>query len=185
MKNIIGIFTLLSLSIFLTTGCTKTNEDNTADGNKEPSYITMDDFDDDAESAMSEQEEGLLATIYVTDIEAQNLIDKKVSVEAVTPEAIFEELKTAEVITKDTKLNSFKTHTSQEDLQVGVLDVSEDFYNFNLGSGYETMMLNSVAKTYIENFELDMLKLLVDGKDYQSGHIAFGEDDFFTPEYVK
>lgn len=178
MKKI--LFTALSctLCFSLMIGCTKSSDDE-----KEVNYITMESFNENDEGNTTE--EGLVATIYTADEEALNLIDKKVNVESITADTILEKLITCNVIPEDTKVISFKTYTSNDNLEVGVLDFSEEFYNFNLGSGFESMMLDSVAKTYIENFELDKLKILVDGMEYQSGHILFEEEDFFTLEDLK
>lgn len=179
MKKI--LFTALSctLCFSLMIGCAKaSNEEN------EITYITMDSFEE-KEPEASSIDEGLVATIYTTDEESLSLVDKKVNVSAITPEAILEQLKSCQSIPEKTQVNSFKTYQSDDNLSIGILDFSEDFYNFNLGSGFESMMLNSVAKTYIENFELSKLKILVDGSEYQSGHILFEKDDYFTPEDFK
>ncbi len=46
-------------------------------------------------------------------------------------------------------------------------------------------MLNSIANTFIENYELDKLKLLVNGENYESGHIIQGDEDYleFSSDY--
>ena len=43
-------------------------------------------------------------------------------------------------------------------------------------------MLDAVAQTFIENFDVDQIQLTVDGKDYESGHIVLGEGDYLKPE---
>lgn len=179
MKKV--LFTALSctLCFSLMIGCSKSSDDK-----NELTYITMDSFDE-KESETSTVDEGLVATIYSTDEESLNLVDKKVNLSAITPESILEQLKTCQVIPDKTQVNSFKTYQTENNLSVGIIDFSEDFYNFNLGSGFESMMLNSVAKTYIENFDLNKLKILVDGSEYQSGHILFEKDDYFTQEDFK
>lgn len=179
MKKFLFAALSCTLCFYLMIGCTKPSEDE-----NELTYITMDSFDE-KKSETASVDEGLVATIYTTDEESLSLVDKKVNLSAITPEAILDQLKTCKVVPEKTQINSFKTHQSDDSLSVGVIDFSEEFYNFNLGSGFESMMLNSVAKTYIENFELNKLKILVDGSDYQSGHILFEKDDYFTQEDFK
>lgn len=168
---LIGLSCTICFSSFV--GCSKP-----ADEEKEVSYITMDSFDE--KKSNDSTNEGLVATIYTTDEDALNLVNKEVNVKSITPEVILDELITNKVVPEKTQVLSFKTYVSDGEMEVGVLDFSEEFYNFNLGSGFESMMLDSVAKTYLENFELDQLKLLVNGNEYQSGHILFEKDDFFS-----
>lgn len=160
MKKITILSTIL-LSLFLV-GCSSTSKDiettNTSDGK-------------------------VIATIYTSDFDTESLVDKKVNVNELTANSVFNELKNINVIPKDTKLKSFSTY-SKNNQTIGVIDFSEDFYSFNLGSSGEVLMLNSIAKTYIENFNLDKFKILVDGKEYESGHILFEKDDYFTLDSI-
>ena len=45
-------------------------------------------------------------------------------------------------------------------------------------------MLNSIAKTYIVNFELDKFKILIEGNEYESGHVSFRENEYFTLDSI-
>ena len=100
-----------------------------------------------------------------------------------TPNSLFDVLKTSEIIPLETKLNSFNTY-KEDGLSIGVVDFSHEFYNFNLGSSGEILMLNSIAKAYMKNFHLDKFKILVDGEEYQSGHILYEKDDYFTLDSI-
>ena len=62
---------------------------------------------------------------------------------------------------------------------VGTLDLSKVPSS---GTAGETLMLMSIGNTFTENFELEKLKLLVDGKNYSSGHIEQGDDDYLQFE---
>ena len=44
----------------------------------------------------------------------------------------------------------------------------------------EELMLGAVGNTFIENYELDELKLLVNGENYTSANIQQGDDDYLT-----
>ncbi len=181
MKKIVYSFTIILsciiLFIIFTTGKYENiNNKNEAKHKTEiitPDYITNNKLDE------------VTATIYVSDIESGSIVDKTVKVKELTYEAIFEELKNEKIIVSDTTLNSFTTYENQENELVGVLNLSKEFYNFNLGSGFESMMLDSIAKTYIENFNLDKFKILIDDKEYESGHILFEENDYFTKDSIE
>lgn len=175
MKKILLLTLSSTLCLTFMIGCTKSSD------SEEINYITMDSFNEN-DKEYTDVDEGLTTTIYVSDENALGLIEKKVTVSSISAEDILEQLKTCQSIPSSTQINSFKTYKSDDNLTVGILDFSEDFYEFNLGSGFESMMLNSVAKTYIENFELDKFKILVDGSEYQSGHILFEENDYYTPK---
>lgn len=68
--------------------------------------------------------------------------------------------------------------------RIGTLDLSQ--VPTSLGTDAEIMMLGAVGNTFIENYELDKLKLLVNGANYESGHIVHGDDDYleYDTEYV-
>ena len=51
------------------------------------------------------------------------------------------------------------------------------------GSDGDILMLTAIGNTFIENFELDNLKLLVNGNNYSGEQIKQGDNDYL--EYVK
>ena len=127
--------------------------------------------------------EKVTATIYTSDSQVENLVDKKVNIKEVAADSLFNELKTHNVIPKDTKLNSFDKFIDNNE-NIGIVNFSKEFYDFNLGSSGEVLMLNSIAKTYLENLNLDKFKILVDGEEYQSGHILYEKEDYFTLDSI-
>ncbi|WP_158540617.1 GerMN domain-containing protein [Romboutsia weinsteinii] len=167
MKKFTFILLCFLCLSFFTVGCSdssnlpQSEEDNTPKSNSENSVV---------------------ATIYTSDKNAENLVNKEVTLSEITANTIFEELKNVDIIVPDTKLNKFDKYEDADNQTVGIIDFSNEFYNFNLGSSYESIMLDSIAKTYIENFNLDKFKILVNGEEYQSGHILFDDDDYFTKD---
>lgn len=169
--------------LFLVVGCTIFSKDSKNESSNSPSTNEENkDFKQNSDSK-TKKDTSVIATIYTSDSESENIINKEVSLKELTAESIFEELKNANVIVKDAKLNEFDTYRDNDDLSVGIANFSSEFYNFNLGSSYESLMLDSIAKTYMENFKLDKFKILVNGEEYESGHILFTENDFFTKDY--
>ncbi|MGL5694707.1 MAG: GerMN domain-containing protein [Peptostreptococcaceae bacterium] len=182
MKKFMLLFASLFCFIILLTACS--NKESSLENDKDtasslevitPDYITGD----------NNQDSEVLATIYVSDIESDSIVNKKVKINKLTSDAIFTELKNENIIVSNTSINSFETFENQEKELVGVLNLSKEFYNFNLGSGYESLMLNSIAKTYIENFNLDKFKILVDNEEYESGHILIEKDEYFTKDSIE
>ncbi len=125
----------------------------------------------------------LSAKIYIPNIEDECLTSQDLIINELTPNVLFNELKNNNVITKNTNLISFDTYT-KDNQNIGVINFSKEFYNFNLGSYGELLMLNSIAKTYIVNFNLDKFKILIEGNEYESGHISFRENEYFTLDFI-
>lgn len=125
----------------------------------------------------------LSAKIYIPNIEDECLTSQDLIINQLTPNVLFNELKNNNIITKNTNLISFDTYT-KDNQNIGVINFSKEFYNFNLGSYGELLMLNSIAKTYIVNFNLDKFKILIEGNEYESGHISFRENEYFTLDFI-
>ena len=162
---------------------TEDKDNNTTQTQQESSDKEEDKKDDKEENdkLASEETEEESIVVYNYDLENEKLIENEVKAKKEDPKVVFEELKNLGVIPKDAKLNSFNV-TVANGTKTGLLDVNSAFINNNLGSGAESLMLDAVAQTFIENFDVDQIQLTVDGKDYESGHIVFGEGDYLKPE---
>jgi len=125
----------------------------------------------------------LNATIYLPNIEDGCLDSQDLTINKLTPNILFNELKNNNIITKNTNLISFDTYIKNNE-NIGVINFSKEFYSFNLGSLGELLMLNSIAKTYIVNFDLDKFKILIEGNEYESGHVSFRENEYFTLDFI-
>jgi len=61
------------------------------------------------------------------------------------------------------------------------LDLNRSFLTeMNAGSGYEGMILQSIANTFGGYFNTDKLILTIDGQLYESGHFAFQKGEYIT-----
>ena len=59
------------------------------------------------------------------------------------------------------------------------VDLNRAFINeMNAGSGYEAMILQCVANTFGHYYNVQKVILTIDGKLYESGHLAFGKGEF-------
>ncbi|MDV3427582.1 MAG: GerMN domain-containing protein [Bacillota bacterium] len=91
-------------------------------------------------------------------------------------EKYFKEKPTADasaVISKKTKIN--KLYLNREENKVYV-DFSKDLIkDMNLGSGPETMMLQAITNTLGDYYNVDKVRITVEGKNYESGHVIIDE----------
>ncbi|WP_052356554.1 GerMN domain-containing protein [[Clostridium] dakarense] len=171
MKKFIFLFFIITTLFISLVGCSSTSDLNQVIETPE-----SEDF--------SKNNEGdVLATIYTSDSSAENIINKEVTLKELSADSLFNELKKQKVINENTLLNSYNSYKENNQV-VGIIDFSKEFYDFNLGSSGESLMLDSIAKTYIDNFKLDKFKILVNGNEYESGHILFEKDDFFTKDGI-
>lgn len=66
--------------------------------------------------------------------------------------------------------------------RIGVLDLSQ---TPQWDVKYEQLMLDSVGNTFIENYNLDKLKLLVNGQNYSSENVTQSDDTYLLYVTVK
>ena len=135
-----------------------------------------------------------MAFIYIPNSDASGLIRMRVDLEGTTEQTLVDCLVEYGVLEEETTVNSFEIQGGEkvgpgmnvEDAdggeRIGTLDLSKIAES---GTAGETVMLNSIANTFIENYELDKLKLLINGENYESGHIVHGDEDYleFTNDY--
>lgn len=95
--------------------------------------------------------------------------------EILKPWSVFWQVQSNGQISKNTKVLTFEVNNNN----IGVLDVSKEMYDEKLGSGVESLMLESLAKTFMSAYKVDGLIVKVDGKLYSSGHIILEEGKYF------
>ncbi|EQF22452.1 sporulation and spore germination family protein [Clostridioides difficile CD160] len=186
-KKIMLVLSILSISIFAI-GCTnaqvgndtpkKEAKSNTnVEQPKEENNTEKEAPDKKATSTPKEEKKTQSAVIYSFDVDKTDLIENKIDLNKVDENTLFEELQKLKVVPESSKLNSFTTKDI-DGVKTGILDVNSDFTNSNLGSDAETLMLDSVARTYIKNMNVEQIKITVDGGNYESGHIVLEEGDY-------
>lgn len=153
------------------------NEDKKDDNNDKDNKNDKEDKD----KLENEQEAEESIIVYNYDLDNEKLIENRIDGKKETPEQVFESLQNLGVIPKDAKMNSFDI-TEADGVETGILDVNKAFINSNLGSSAESLMLDAVAQTFIENFDIEQLQITVDGGDYESGHIVLGKGDYLKPQ---
>ncbi|CZR99103.1 MULTISPECIES: GerMN domain-containing protein [unclassified Clostridioides] len=186
-KKIMLVLSILSISIFAI-GCTnaqvgndtpkkETKSNTNVEQPKEENNAEKEVPNKKATSTPKEENKTQSAIIYSFDVDQTDLIENKVDLSKVDENTLFEELQKLKVVPESAKLNSFTTKDI-DGVKTGILDVNSDFTKSNLGSDAETLMLDSVARTYIKNMNVEQIKLTVDGANYESGHIVLEEGDY-------
>ncbi len=80
----------------------------------------------------------------------------------------------APLLPENTVVNSIY---KAKDLDYVSVDFSENFNELNqLGSSFESMRIYSVVNTLCDFYEVDKIKLTVEGESYQSGHFYFEDN---------
>ncbi|MCC0645807.1 MULTISPECIES: GerMN domain-containing protein [unclassified Clostridioides] len=188
-KKIMLVLSILSISI-LAVGCSNAQNEATKKETKnntnveQPKEENNNENNDEKEvpnkksaSTPKEEKKTESAVIYSFDVDKTDLIENKVNLEKIDENTLFAELQKLKVIPESAKLNSFTTKDI-DGVKTGILDVNSDFTKSNLGSDAETLMLDSVARTYIKNMNVEQIKLTVDGANYESGHIVLEDGDY-------
>ncbi|MBZ0617726.1 GerMN domain-containing protein [Clostridioides difficile] len=186
-KKIMLVLSILSISIFAV-GCTnaQNGSDSSKKGTKSNTNVEQPKEENNTEKEVpnnkakptpKEETKTQSATIYSFDVDKTDLIENKVDLNKIDENTLFEELQKLKVVPESAKLNSFTTKDI-DGVKTGILDVSSDFTKSNLGSDAETLMLDSVARTYIKNMNVEQIKITVDGSNYESGHIVLEEGDY-------
>ncbi|NMS90755.1 GerMN domain-containing protein [Clostridioides difficile] len=186
-KKIMLVLSILSISIFAI-GCTnaqvgndtpkkETKSNTNVEQPKEENNAEKEVPNKKSTSTPKEEKKTQAAIIYSFDVDKTDLIENKVDLNKIDENTLFEELQKLKVVPDSAKLNSFTTKDI-DGVKTGILDVNADFAKPNLGSDAETLMLDSVARTYIKNMNVEQIKLTVDGANYESGHIVLEEGDY-------
>ncbi|GHU64783.1 hypothetical protein FACS189418_9240 [Clostridia bacterium] len=112
--------------------------------------------------------------IYVGNANGNGLVEKEVEGE-VYPAAILSALVQEKVLPEGVSVKEF--HISEGD-KSGILNLTG--LNTDIGSQEEALFLAAVGNTFTKAFQLDKLRLLVDGQNYTSGHVEFTDKDYLT-----
>lgn len=115
-----------------------------------------------------------IISVYSQNDDATGLNQAMDAVDELSAQALVDKLIEYGVLEEGTKAISFDTADG-----IGTLNLSQVPTSGTTG---EALMLTSIANTFIENYELDKLKLLVNGKNYSSGHIEQGDNDYLQYE---
>lgn len=116
-----------------------------------------------------------IISIYSKNDDGTGLNQAMDAVDKLTAEALVDKLIEYGVLEDGTKVLKFDTADGTGTLDLSQVPAGDE--------GEELLMLTAVGNTFTENFELDKLKLLVNGKNYSGKKVKQGDSDYL--EYVK
>lgn len=193
---LIGAMTVLSLA-----ACTPTTEKNAGKSNGSGSVkppVNVEETTKEVVEKLPDLDAPVLemAFIYSGNSDATGLVRNTEDVESLDEDTLVDLLVQYGVLEVGTTSLSFvidggekagpgaEAAADSSSERVGILDLSAIPES---GTAGEQVILASIANTFIENFELDKLKLLVNGENYSSGHVEHGDEDylFYEDKYEK
>lgn len=151
--------------------------------------------DSSIESNLEKIEENAFLTqtvkFYYPDFDKEKLAFKSEKIQLKTNEnidKIFEShLKNApssglnNVFSQNTKINKLSFNSSQNKVYI---DLNQEFITeMNAGSSLEALILQGLVNTLGDYYNVDKVYISIDGKPYESGHIAITENDVFYVDY--
>lgn len=193
MMLLTGILTALSLA-----ACTPTQVDETIPqpvGGAHPAGITpeMVRESNGAEEKLPDPNAPILemAFVYSIDASGAKLTRELVDLEKLTEEALVACLIERGVLEEGTEVNGFDidggakagpgvtAEAAGDGERIGTLDLT----GFpKADAAKEKLLLQAVANTFIENYELDKIKLLIEGANYTSDNVSQGDEDYLVLE---
>lgn len=174
---VLGILVILGL-----TSCGKKNEKpedsssitTEAESTQTPEVSTEETTGVPESSSESGQPQAQSVSIYRSNGDATGLVEEQVEMEEITAENLVKELIRVKILESDSELKSF--------------DIKGDIATLNLttvpsyGTSGESILLTSIGNTFTKAFQVEKVRLLIDSKNYSSGHIEFTDTDYLKFE---
>lgn len=130
-----------------------------------------------------------MAFIYSFNDDQTGIVKESVDLEGLTEQILVQCLIEKGVLEQDTEALSFEIEGDEKagpGMTTGSSDNKERIGTLNLSKiptadgAKEQAMLNAIGNTFIENYELDKLKLLVNGENYKGTSITHGDGDYLV-----
>lgn len=116
-----------------------------------------------------------IISVYSQNDDGTGLNQAMDAVDELTAQALVDKLVEYGVLDEGTKAVAFDVADG-----VGTLNLSQVPSSGTTG---EVLILTSIGNTFVENFGLEKLKLLVNGENYSSGHVEQADNEYL--EYNK
>lgn len=164
-----------------------TNKDNNSDTNKKEDDTKKENTTNNKNNNSSssnnnsasnsntkkEDTKDISLTVFSPNSTGDGLNSKTVTINHLTAYSIMNALADNKVVPSGTTALKFDMSNG-----IGYLDVSSKIYNSDYGTTEEQLMLDSIRETFLKAFNINKLKLTVDGKPYMSSHLDYSSDDY-------
>ena len=129
------------------------------------------------------------AALYSINSAGTGLVREIVDLDEMTEETLMEQLVEKGVLDSAIEINTFgisgdikagpgvKAGSAGGEDRIGSLDLAQAV---SADASKEQMILNAIANTFIENYELDKLEILINGEPYTSANITMAAGDYMT-----
>lgn len=118
-------------------------------------------------------------TYYTYDINTEKLTEHTKDVNDLSVGNIIKELVKNNVLQEGTEVKSAKVETI-DNKRTMVVDVNQKFVNFDQGASAENLSLQAFTNSVVKTFNVERVKLTVEGKNYSGGHIALNDGEYLT-----
>lgn len=120
--------------------------------------------------------EGISLHIYSGDEQAENIVQKTVYVEEVTEQIVMEQLLEALLMDASCGLKgiTFGMHGGDKVIMLDMNQAFSDYLNL-LGTSGEYIVMGSLANTFLDCYQCDLLLITVEGKVLKTGHNIYEE----------
>lgn len=190
IRKFLGIGIALSLPLLMV-GCSSTNKGN--ESNLESTNNSEEIAENIEENTSNKEQESENNTsseisesnmvLYTYSVDDDFLVSKTMPMSNIDVHTVFSALKENGVVKKDAKILNYSVK-EDEFGKTGLLNLSKEYYNYNLGSTISSGMLNALAQTMLANLDIDKLQILIDGEFYEDGHILLDDSFYFTKTSV-
>ena len=152
-------------------------------GKKEPEKIAIEEIlqsedliVDPNTGTQSEGEETVEVKIYFSNKTAENLESELVSLDQLSPEKLIAQLAKKNIVSLDTKVNSFQVYDKDNKVVVD-LNLSKEFRDYIslMGTSGEYIIIASLTNTFLEAYKGDVLVLNVAGTTLETGHNRYDQ----------
>ena len=136
---------------------------------------------EEMQSKETEEVRKVQATIYYGNSGSLDLKQEVTGIEQLTPENLIDSLAKHNIVSLDTKVNSFEEEDCEEG-KVLKLDLSKAFREYlrTMSKNSEKVILASVVDTFLDAYEAQAIQITVEGDLLETSHGSYHEPIEFT-----
>lgn len=131
-----------------------------------------------------EEIQGIQVTVYYGNSGSLDLKQEVMALDELTPDNLIDSLAKHNIVSLDTKVNSFEEEASDEG-KILKLDLSGGFREYlkTMTENAEKVILASVADTFLEAYGAELIQITIEGSPLETVHESYEEPmEFMLPE---
>lgn len=143
---------------------------------QEESTTEQDEPDTEKDDTMDQTpaSESVNITIYYSNDDATGFASEEVQINSLTPEEVLNVLVDKGAMAADVRILSFETKTVDGKTTIE-LDFSSEFSSYvsSMGSTGEYYVMGSVCNTFLDAYDCEQIKIMVEGQVLSTGHAEY------------